>query len=257
MARLGSLAKMVAAGSDENPAKRFADDLKQTIKRSQSEYKPSRFYKPSGVSGCIRKMYFERIGKSKQDDASTNLIGMGEVGTFRHEVIQNYLIKMSDKKNSNFTWVDVEEHLKENPVEGTRINESKKFKKKNETKCFNELLQLSFLCDGIIIYEGEKYIFEMKTETMFKYQKHTEAHEEHFLQAACYAMCLGVDKVMFLYENRDSLDFKATIFTPTEADYDAVVEKIQLCEDYVLKGEEPKIYCSSSYCPYCKKGERK
>lgn len=251
---LTKIAKMVRAGNSEGPAQSFVASLLETIQRTQPEYTPSTYYKPSGVGGCIRKMYFERIGQSVESNADSNLIAMGEAGTFRHEVLQEYMVKMS-QTDPDFEWLDVAEFLAENPVEGTIVDE--RFKKNDyETKCKNELLSLSFLCDGLVRYKGKLYIMEIKTETMFKFTKHTEPYEEHKMQATCYGMCLGVDDVIFLYENRDNFEKKAYTFHITQEMKDQVYEKLVTCEEYVEKGESPKIYCSSPYCPYCRKEGR-
>ena len=252
MARLSKIAKLVAAGSEDKVENIFIQNLKATIENTQSEYRPSTFYKPSGVGGCIRSMYFQRVGNVLQQKSDSNLIAMGESGTFRHEVIQEYLVKMSERlADEEFLWVNVEKYLEENPVEGTTVDAN--FKKNDyETKCKNSNLQLSFLCDGLVMLKGKPTILEIKTETMFKYNKHTEPYEEHKMQATCYALCLGVDQVLFLYENRDTFDKKAYLFEVTAEWKQKVVDKISTCEWFVEQGAAPQEYCSSNYCPYCK-----
>ena len=255
MARsLSRVAKLVAAGDATLPENQFIKKLTTTIETTQSEYTPSTYYKPSGVGGCIRKMYFERIGKPLPEIPNAMLIAMGETGTQRHEVLQSYLVKLSDM-DDDFEWLDVAEYLKDNPVEGTEVD--KNFKKNEfETKCKNALLQLSFLCDGLIRLNGKTYILEIKTETMFKYNKQTEPFPEHKMQATCYGLCLGVDDVLFLYENRDTFEKKAYTYHINDEMKDQVVEKLNTCEYYVEKKESPKIFCGSTYCPYCKKQNR-
>ena len=155
MARLSKIAKLVAAGSEDKVENIFIQNLKATIENTQSEYRPSTFYKPSGVGGCIRSMYFQRVGNVLQQKSDSNLIAMGESGTFRHEVIQEYLVKMSERlADEEFLWVNVEKYLEENPVEGTTVDAN--FKKNDyETKCKNSNLQLSFLCDGLVMLKVE------------------------------------------------------------------------------------------------------
>ena len=82
---------------------------------------------------------------------------------------------------------------------------------------------------------------EIKTETMFKFTKHTEPYDEHKMQATCYGMCLGVDDVIFLYENRDNFEKKAYTFHITQEMKDQVYEKLVTCEEYVEKGESVAI----------------
>lgn len=253
--KLARIAKMVAAESKNEPATDFVNQFTKFIETSQKPYTPSQYYKPSGVGGCLRKMYFERIGQALQDNASYNLIAMGEAGTMRHEALQEYLVNFS-KKDPNFEWLKVDEYLEEHPVEGTNVDTN--FVKNDfETKCKNELLQLSFLCDGLVRWQGKVYIMEIKTETMFKFNKHTEPYEEHKMQATCYGMCIGVDDVIFLYENRDNFEKKAYVYHITDDMKEQVLHKLQECEKYVELGISPKVYCNSSYCPYCRKEGRK
>lgn len=246
---------MVRQSKENLPADKFAETFNKFIETSQKPYTPSTYYKPSGVGGCIRKMYFERTGQALQDNASYNLIAMGESGTYRHEAIQEYMVKLSSQGDTSLKWLDVAEYLEAHPVEGTEVD--KNFVKNDyETKCKQDLLQLSFLCDGLVEWEGKTYVFEIKTESMFKYSKHEEPWEAHKYQATCYALSLGVDDVLFLYENRDTFDKKAYIFHVTDEWKDKVVDKLNQCEDAVEEGVSPKVYCGSSYCPYCK-GEGK
>lgn len=249
MSRLKSIAKQVAASSMVKPENKLLRDFINTIEKEQPDYKPSQWYKPSGL-GCVRRMYYERIGEPKKEAKQFKLIGMGEVGTDRHETIQSYFVKMA-KNYPELEWINVADFLKDNPVDGT-IVDNKFIKNEFETKCKNELLQLSFLSDGLIKYEGELYILEIKTESMFKFNKQEEVFPDHKIQAACYSLCLGVNKVMFLYENRDDLNKKIYQFEVTEEIEDFVVDRIQYVEDCVEAGEPPKEKCKSSFCQYCK-----
>lgn len=252
MSKLNRLAKMVAQSKENQFAEQFVQMLTHSIETEVETYTPSTYYKPSGVGGCIRKMYYERIGEAKQDKASYNLIGMGEAGTDRHEHLQRAMVRMSEVvPNDKFEWIDVSEYMKLNPVEGT-VEDTKFKKNEYEAKFKNELLQLSFLCDGLITVNGKPFIFEAKTETMFKYNKHSEPFEEHKMQATCYAMCLGVDNVIFLYENRDTLEKKAYEFEVTDVWKERVIEKLQTCEWHVEQQTPPTEKCSSNYCPYCR-----
>ena len=66
-----------------------------------------------------------------------------------------------------------------------------------------------------------------------------------------------LDDVIFLYENRDNFEKKAYVYHITDDMKEQVLHKLQECEHYVELGISPKVYCSSSYCPYCRKEGRK
>ncbi|MEG0153708.1 MAG: hypothetical protein RR744_11155, partial [Cellulosilyticaceae bacterium] len=121
-------------------------------------------------------------------------IGICESGTDRHERIQ-YLVSCMD----NAEWIDVAEHIRARDFLGTEVVEQKGM----ETKCYNKAHNMSFLCDGLINYKGAKYILEIKTEMYMKFAKRFNVEPKHLLQATCYSICLGVDHVLFLYEDRN------------------------------------------------------
>lgn len=50
---------------------------------------------------------------------------------------------------------------------------------------------MRFMCDGLIQYNGEHYIIEIKTESTHKFNRHQEPWPSHKLQATCYAMTIG------------------------------------------------------------------
>lgn len=253
MSGISSIAKMVAQSNPDKPENKFIESFRRAITASRPAYKPSKWYKPSGVGGCKRKMYYERIGEPLQDNASFALTGIGDSGTDRHERLQAAAAWLSENdKTGFFKWHNVGEYLDAHPVEGT-WHEGAKSKNAFETYCRNELLQLSFFADGLVTLDGEDMIFEIKTESMFKFGKHDEPWEEHKYQATCYALSLGVDKVLFLYENRDNCENKAFIFEVTEEWKQRVVDKIADVEDHVLRREPPEEKCGKAWCPYCKK----
>lgn len=98
MAKLGSLAKMIKQAQENKVAEQFIEDLIYTIEEEDrgSVQTPTQSFKPSGISGCTRSLYYQLTGVAPDDtDAGVNLVGICESGTDRHERIQNYIAKMS------------------------------------------------------------------------------------------------------------------------------------------------------------------
>lgn len=85
-----------------------------------------------------------------------------------------------------------------------------------ETQLFNETWNISFLCDGIIKYRGELYIIEFKTEVSRKFVTRNDVDEDHKRQAIAYSLSLGLDKIIFVYENRDTCEKKCYLLEITE-----------------------------------------
>ncbi len=125
-----------------------------------------------------------------------------------------------------------------------------------ETLIYHKSLNMRFKCDGIIRYKGQYFILEIKTESIYKWQNRQGIAEEHIAQGTSYATAFGVNKVMFLYENRDMCGKKAYILEVTnDMKMDLVIGKIEEADYYVKrlvpppKPEDlPRNTCT--YCPY-------
>lgn len=242
-----NLQKLILKATNQLPVEKcFLNDLEMTMERCSETRTPSQTYKPSSLN-CMRNMYYQKIGEVPVRSFSAQLTGMGESGTARHDTIQKWVSKMR-KAGFDCDWIDVADYIKEKKPAGTIVVSQQGM----ETKCFNEIYGLSFLCDGIIRYRGEYYILEIKTETSHKYQTRTDAADDHKTQASCYSLCLGINKVLFLYENRDTCDKKPFIVHVTdEMRMDRVVHKIETTDEYVRQRQAPPKSTNKSDCKYC------
>lgn len=251
MARMKGLSKLIKA-SKLDESKTFLDDLVYTIQESNvSDYTPNKTYSPSAMGGCERALYYKGIGiKPDAETPEYTIVGIGESGTARHEHLQDYVMKMQDF-NIDCEWIDVEWYL-ENEANGKNFSEHTKVisKKGNETKCFNDKLNMRFLCDGIIKYKGEYYILEIKTETSMKFG-HTDAHTPHKRQATCYSLLLGIDKIIFLYENRDTCNKDAFLVEINDAMKKRVMSTVQRVNKAIETKEVPMKTSEAKNCQYC------
>lgn len=242
---------LINAETESMPVEQqFLNDLKSSIEREDEKNKrePSKTYKPSSLH-CIRNMYFQITGaKVEGDRAGSELIGICESGTDRHNRIQNAIDDMR-KNGINCEYIDVGKYVEDNNIEDIRVVN----KSGNETKLYNEKLNMSFLCDGIIKYKGEYYIIEIKTETSNKFWERNAVNEDHILQGTSYSLNLNIDKVIFLYECRDTCNKKAFMLNVTDEMKQDLVGKITDCDTYVSNltvPPKPKDL-SKKYCTYC------
>lgn len=236
----------------------FLDDLKRSIELSdlKSARKPSPTYSPSGM-GCIRAMYYKRIGVDVVGVNSYTMIGICESGTDRHERIQNAISQMKNN-GIDCEYIDVGEYVRSR---GLDLYLDIVDKCGNETKLYDKIRNVSFLCDGIIKYQGKYYIVEFKTEASFKWKDRKGVDPKHYNQAITYSLELQLDNVLFVYINRDICDYKAYLFNVTESDRERVKTLIDTCESYVVKKELPpkpenatdKVCAYCGYKPYCDK----
>lgn len=248
---LKNVAKLIARANTVVPVEQqFIDDLKRSIElEDMKNYrKPSMTYSPSGM-GCIRAMYYKRIGVDVVPDSSYTMVGICESGTDRHERIQNAISKMKDN-GFDCEYIDVADY-----VLARGLDEYLDVVDKcgNETKLYDRNRHISFLCDGIIRYQGKYYIVEFKTEASFKWQPRKSVDTKHYNQAITYSLELHLDSVIFVYINRDIVDYKAYLFNVTESDRERIRALIDTCENYVINKEVPPMPddASDKKCAYC------
>ena len=249
---LKNVAKLIERANTVVPIEQqFLDDLKRSIELSdmKNARKPSATYSPSGM-GCIRAMYYKRSGvEVPEGTAGYSMIGICESGTDRHERIQNAISQMKEN-GFDCEYIDVAEYVKSRGLdEYLDIVD----KCGNETKLYDRNRNISFLCDGIIKYQGKYYIVEFKTESSYKWQNRKEVDPKHYNQAITYSLELRLDSVIFVYINRDIVDYKAYLFSVSESDRERIKALIDTCENYVIKKELPPLPddASDRKCAYC------
>ena len=78
MKQFKKLAKMIQLEKDNQVAQTFVNDLNYTIECENSkDFIPTRSYKPSGIGGCKRSLYYQLTGATPdKKPQSVNLVGM-------------------------------------------------------------------------------------------------------------------------------------------------------------------------------------
>ena len=211
--------------------------------------KPSRRYKPSSMK-CIRNMFYQIIGADLDPEGqkSGEFYSICESGTDRHLRIQSAISKMK-KYGIDCEYVDVEDYIKEHNIENLVIEGKEEF----ETKVYDAKRNIIFLCDGILKYKGKYIVLECKTESSFKFVNRTYVDDSHRIQAYTYSLELGIDDVLFVYENRDVCTKKSYILTVTQENRDFIEKRIKDCDFYVdskvVPPKDPEI--TKKICQYC------
>ena len=164
---------------------------------------PTDFTRPSSLGKCARNIFFERTHAPKDPiDLNNpwiyNSVGILESGTDRHERIQNVLFKMEEQgfiKN-----IDIPTAIKDAQAKGIKSEFVKWNEDKTEARCCNTEYNLYFQADGLVELDNKKAVFEIKTVSCKKLasiRKSQKPLPPHILQATAYAMCLGVDYILF------------------------------------------------------------
>lgn len=242
---------MVRKTAEEKPfQEQFVDDIDKYFQLSKDKYVPSKSIKPSSLGGCLRMQYFILTGApmdvGKLDNPS--MITIMQSGNDRHERLQ-YACQDATNYSIPIVWLDpVEECAK---AQSMGLNTIVKRRDGNEVLCYNKDFEASFKCDGIILYKDIKMILEIKTEEHFKWLARIGPEPAHEYQAMFYSLLFGIDKVMFLYENRNLTTRKAYFVEVTQAQRDTVKERILAVQTYRNTQTVPPKDENKNKCTYC------
>ena len=225
----------------------FLSSLTYTIEKVNQETKhiPSATFSPSSMK-CDRQMIYKLLSVPIDDSKdSYQLVGICESGTDRHEHIQSYVNKMKD--------MDIDcEYIREHKLP-LRIGKESNFVDEFETHLYcDEPYKASFLCDGIIKFKNKYFILEIKTQASIKAMRQTDVQEEHKAQATAYSLFLGINDVMFLYEDRDLLGKKCFIYSPTDEERNNLQDR--LLKDWAMYKNNTvcaKPNVDKKVCLYC------
>lgn len=203
----------------------------------------------------MRQMYFTRIGAETDGTPSDyQSIGMADTGTRRHEAIQEVLLKM-EQLGYDWRYLDVAEYVKRKQALGKCLTLEVLGSAGAETHLRDTALHMSFRCDGIIeqISTGNRYLFEFKNQTSFKFRGKECVDDAHVDQVVCYCTLLDLSKALVLYENRDVTELACPeVFLVTEEMKQRLcVNKILECEGYVERLIPPPKHKDTSPCKWC------
>ena len=206
---------------------------------------PKDAIRPSSMYGCERMIFFNRVYGGKQDgEIDVGLTEICDSGTDRHLRIQKLVADMD-----GVTCLDLEEVVKEANQRGINTEFLGWNEDKTEGRCVNRDLHIFFQPDGVIRYAGKDLILEIKTESTYQFSKRYEPKEDHKWQTTCYGMGLGIDYVLFFYEDRNFCNKKAYLWRITDDMKEAVRAKIETVEK-ALKDKKPPM-CNPAKCAYC------
>lgn len=253
--KLGSnLKSLIKIEKEEQPtdaklALRFVTDLYSSMEISENKNKrlPSKTYKPSSMI-CPRNMYFQRIGEEQETEKfNASMKRIGECGTASHDDIQKHIAKMKEN-GIDCDYIDVADFVKDRNLIDLEIVS----KVGMETKLYNKKHNISFMCDGIVRYLNEYFIFEFKTEVSFKFNPRNEMDSKHIPQICAYYLSFGINRIIMLYENRDLCGHKAYIKEVTdEMVWEHCLSKIEEVENCIELNTIPSTNRTRD-CQWCK-----
>ena len=249
MASFASLAKLINEASKvKAEPEEFLSMYHEAVKRLDVPRKPSACYHPSSIGGCSRNLYFQLVSEELDSmlAADPQLQEIGASGSAAHERIQQNIVAMQ-KLGYPVEWMDVSKYLEEHPALGTVVRRIDGL----ETLLFNEIYNLSFKCDGIIRLNGLPRILEIKTEVEMKWVARNAPVEEHIAQGIAYSLGLGIEEILYVYENRNTCAKKAYLHKVSSSQKHQMSDKIARIDSFVADGKVPPKEESVSNCKYC------
>ena len=236
---------------------KFLKEFEMTVMIKDADYQVNKeivkyHIRPSSLGGCLRNNYYQFIGAEPELlTTQPEMIGISECGTDRHNRIQNTIKRMQSAE-----WISVSDHLEQLKASGSTISTIVKEVKDNETKCWNPNLNLSFMCDGIVDYMNLRRIIEIKTETSLKFKERKGVEPKHLVQATCYSLALGIDDILFIYEERDKCVKKAYSVHISNQQKQYVINMINRIKYHAKIQTAPPRPEGLSMCTYCPYRER-
>lgn len=248
---LASLIKIAQGKSAENVSfeDSFLKEYQNAVKRQEERERqpvPKNYFRPSSMYGCDRMLFFMRVHSNGTGvkDIDTNLAEICNSGTDRHLRIQKLVEDME-----GVTCLDLEEVVKEANQKGIKTEFVGWNEDHTEARCKNEEMSIYFQPDGVINFMGKDVILEIKTESTYQHSNRYEPKEDHKYQATCYGMGLGIDYVLFFYEDRNFCGKKAYLWKITDEMKEAVLSKIARVNKAIKVGTPPEK--NENKCTYC------
>lgn len=218
---------------------------------SNAERIPSRTFTASSFR-CDRWSWFRLRGSKPEITAvSADLNFTADIGTACHRIIQNNLINMLGS-----SWISVKYHIAsiDFPYEYTLEESGDGL----ETLIEIKTPPIRFACDGILEFNGKRYLLEIKTSEYASWNTLSEPKPKHIDQVKCYATLLNLPHVLFVYQDRQHGGLKCFEFEVKSYEMDDVkkrfdrvldLAKRNLAPDPLPKGDS---WCHPTMCPYYK-----
>ena len=228
----------------------FCREYENSVKRQEERERqpvPTDYFRPSSMYGCERMLFFMRVhgGMGAVEEMDVPLIEICNSGTDRHLRIQHLIEEME-----GVTCLDLEEIVKEAQQKGIKTEFVGWNEDHTEARCKNEELSIFFQPDGVLNFEGKDVLLEIKTESTYQHSNRYEPKEDHKWQATCYGMGLGIDYVLFFYEDRNFCKKKAYLWKITDEMREAVKKKIYTVNESLKAGIPPEK--NDDKCTYCR-----
>ena len=162
-----------------------------------------------------------------------------DAGTDRHARIQEFMSKTE-------YWLDVEKYIQEKGLSSELEIVSRQG---YEVLLYSKKYNARFRLDGLLSFNGDVYVFEIKTERQSANTYRNGPDAKHLKQGLFYALALHVKAILWLYEGRDFLEQKCFVQPVSQQDLDFINKYVL---DIIKFKDEPyMLERSLKDCPSC------
>lgn len=178
-------------------------------------------YSPSSLHGACERMLFYRMSKVKQSnpnagnpDAKTQRIF--DCGSFWHWYMQTKLYRSGHLEQAEVPIEDAKRKIKGHG-------------------------------DGILKFDAERFLFEIKTMNSYGFAALRAPLEKHINQASIYAKTLGLKRIIFLYINKDNQELKEYIVNVDDKSVESSYKVIDRVDKAVVNKVAPERICKDIF----------
>lgn len=223
----------------------YEDAWKARIRKEQEEQsRPT--IAPSSFR-CARKTWF-RLRETKPDSVPNpdmTLDFTAQIGTACHRVLQNQIKDMLGDG-----WISISDYFES--IHFPYTYELTPSEDSLETKVFIPNLKLAFSVDGVVKYKDKLYLIEIKTSDYNSFKNLREPKAEHISQVICYATVLGIENVLFIYQDRMYGELKVYERTVSKYEMESTWSKIfYLLNNYEKNLPPEKLPVGDKWCNSC------
>ncbi len=214
---------------------------------------PHKTFAPSQLR-CDRRSWFRLRGTTPDTlpNPDQGLQFTADIGTAIHRMVQANL-----KEIYGENWISVEDYLAE-------IKPAYKYTCTHSDDSLETLLDIEyppvrFAVDGLIKFDGEHTLFELKSCEHSTFVELTCPKQEHIDQIYSYCALLTLNRAMVMYVDRQYGQKKCYELRILGYKLEEVWKKFDYVMEMVKKNIAPPglpsgdKWCSPNYCPYYKK----
>lgn len=225
----------------------YYENAVDTFIKNQEAEKPSATFAPSSIR-CKRVSWFRlrRVEPEAEKEVDRGLQFTADMGTACHHIIQSTLIN-----SLGCDWLDVKEYL-------ASLNPPYKYTCEQmgfETRISIVDPPIKFAPDGLIRFENEYSLLEIKSSDHTSFEKLTDVKSNHLDQVKCYCTLLNLHRALVLYQDRMYGDLKCYEVRVSDSDMQGMWNMFREVQDCVAKNIAPSKpldtrYCTPAYCRY-------